>query len=102
LIAVIATSLEAILQRPIDKETIGFTQQGSRKPENSMQSLAAAWSPIVDAVLTFLSSTVTAEEFAESYSNEEFLPGKERQISALLYASRNSLNFSELAQRTSR
>jgi hypothetical protein len=91
LIAVVARCLESILGRKVDFETVAFNAANVKG--NSLYALAAIWSPIVEAVLSFVATQIDSVTFAARSGEEELVETVAKQVSAILYASRKSLQF---------
>jgi hypothetical protein len=91
LISVIARCLESILGRKVDFETVAFALSSVKG--TSLYALVAAWSPIVEAVLSFVATQIDASAFAARSSEDDLAESVAKQVSAILYASRKSLPF---------
>jgi hypothetical protein len=91
LIAVVARCLEAIVGRKVDFETIAFSAASAQG--NSLYALAAIWSPIVEAVLSFVATQIDATTFSELSGEDSLVDTVAKQVSAILYASRKGLQF---------
>lgn len=73
LIAVVAKALETVLGRKIDPETVAFSPQASKASVNSLVSLVATWSPVVESVLSFLVTQVNASDFSKRFAEDGYL-----------------------------
>jgi hypothetical protein len=91
-IAVMARCLEAILGRKVDAETIGFSNAAAS--ENTLYALVAAWSPIVETVLSFVTTRMNLSQFAERSGEEALVDETARDVGAILYVSKKSLPLS--------
>jgi hypothetical protein len=91
LIGVIARCLESIVGRKVDFETVAFTMTSAKGA--SFYALVASWSPIVEAVLSFVSTQIDSTQFAARNGEDDLLEAIAKQVSAILYASRKSLPF---------
>jgi hypothetical protein len=91
-IAVMARCLEAILGRKVDAETIGFSTAAAS--QNSLYALIAAWSPIVETVLSFITTRMNLSQFAERSAEEALVDEVARDVGAILYVSKKSLQLS--------
>ena len=91
LIAVSARCLESILGRKVDLETVAFSIDSAKG--NSLYSLIAVWSPIVETVLSFVATQVDSTQFAARSDEDDLVELVAKQVSAILYASRKSLPF---------
>jgi len=98
LIAVVARSLEAIAGRKIDPETVAFAPGSAVVTQNSLIALVAAWTPVVEAVLSFVSTKVTAGDFSARVTGEGFLEEVTKHVSALLYASKARVLLGDFAK----
>lgn len=93
LIAVMSRVLETIVGRKVNNETIAFSPQAAKADTNSLIDLTAAWSPIVESVLTFLESQVDSQTIGDKIAEEGALEGISKTVSALLYANRSNPSF---------
>ena len=98
LVAVVAQVLEAVVMKKIDTLTVAFQSNVARADANSLVELTAFWGPLVDEILSFVSTQVTPTMFSGSFSDEEFLPRVSRAVSALLYAVKASQDHATFAQ----
>ena len=90
-ISVIAKLLEVILSQKMDLDTIAFLPPVASSSSNSLVDLTAAWTPIVEAVVTYLATIVQAPDLARRISEEHGLDNIVKQLEGLLYAGRASL-----------
>lgn len=88
-IAVTARCLEAILGRKVDAETVGFSVAAAS--QNSLYALIAAWSPVVETVLSFVTTRINLAQFSERSSDEAFVEETAKDVAAILYVSKKSL-----------
>jgi AIPR protein len=90
-ISLMARVLEVVLGRKIDVDTVAFSPDAASSKKNRLVDLVASWSPSVEAVLsyagTFLSTTDLARKIAEENAVEQVY----KQLEALVYAGRSSL-----------
>ena len=86
LIAITAQVLEAVVLRKIDVLTVAFREDRAKVVFNSLVELVAAWGPLVDQILSFVSTQVTPQTLSEKFSEESFLPAVSKTVSALLYS----------------
>jgi hypothetical protein len=91
LIAVVSRCLEGVLSRKVDIETVGFREASAKA--NSIHGLSAAWSPVVEAVLSFVVTQLDFTKFAARSGEDELVDEVAAPVNALLYASRSSLPF---------
>jgi len=98
LIAFIAKSLETIVDRKVDREAIVFTPDAARASQNNLLDLVAAWTPVVEAVLSFLATKVSAAEFSTKLTDETLLDDVAKHVSALLYAGKASIQFADFSK----
>lgn len=69
---------------------------------NSIVALVAAWSPVVEAILSFIAAQVSDVDFASRIAEEEdVVDNVARPVASLLYASRNNLSFESFSQMVS-
>ena len=90
-IASMAACLESILGRKVDPETIAFKTEECKS--NSLLALVAAWTPVVEAVLSLVATRIDSAKFAERASDESLVGEVSKDVSAILYASRKSLQL---------
>jgi len=95
LIAVVSRCLETILGRKVDPETVAFKKEAARGDQNTILALAAAWSPAVEAVLSFLCTKTNAAEFSARSGEEALVDEVAKHVSAMLYAAKSNLSFKE-------
>ncbi len=96
-IAVVANSLETVLGRKIDPETVAFSPDAAKASTNTLVSLVAAWSPVVDSVLSFLVTQVNATDFSKRVAEDGYLDSVAKPVSGFLYASKSTLSFKDFA-----
>jgi hypothetical protein len=83
-IAIAAATIETILGKHCDSQTIAFSPQASL--EHSLVELAARWTPVVDSLLALITATPEAKDFSSKLSDEAFIQTLAKQINALLHA----------------
>jgi hypothetical protein len=96
-VAVVSKALETVLARKIDPETVAFSPDAAKASNNSLVALVAAWSPVVDAVLSFLVTQVSAAEFSKKFAEDGYLDGVAKAVAGFLYASKGTLSFKDFA-----
>ena len=96
-IAVVENALETVLGRKIDPETIAFSPRASKASAYPLVSLVAAWSPVVESVLSFVVTQVNASDFSKRYAEDGYLESIAKPVSSLLYASKSALSFKDFA-----
>lgn len=89
-ISVIAHVLETIIGRKVNKDTVAFSTSAAKIANKSIIELIAAWSPIVEGVLSFLSSQIDSTTFGDKVSEDGTLENISKTVSALLYTTRNN------------
>jgi hypothetical protein len=89
LIAITAQVLEAVVLKKIDVQTVAFREDMAKLDVNSLVELIAAWGPLVDQILSFVSTQVTPQTLSEKFSDESFLPTVAKTVSALLYSGKS-------------
>jgi hypothetical protein len=90
-ISVVAKTLEEILGKKVDLETIAFSPEAAKAENNSLVALVAAWSPLVESVLSYIGAQVNAADLAKQIAEEDALDNVSKPVGAMLYASRNNL-----------
>lgn len=90
-IASMAACLESIVGRKVDPETIAFKTEECKS--NTLLALVAAWAPVVEAVLSFVATRIDSARFGERASDESLVSEVSKDVSAILYASRKSLQL---------
>ena len=98
LIAVVARSLETIVRRKVDREAIAFAPGPAKASQNSLVDLTAQWTQVVEAVLSYLATKVSASDFATKVTEDAFLEEVSKHVSALLYAGKASIQFTGFAK----
>jgi hypothetical protein len=93
LISVIGRCLEPVLNRKVDLETVTFTSEAANAGNNSLVALAAAWTPVVEAIISFVATKITAPEFTAREADEALVEEVSKHVSALLYASKSTLSL---------
>lgn len=88
LISLVGRCLETLLGRKVDLETVGFVAEKSNVKNNTMLSLAALWSPVVQAVLSFAVTNLTLEGFSKRATKDALLEEVAKQVNGLLYVSK--------------
>lgn len=97
LVAVIASVLETIVGRKVNKETIAFSTEAAKTKNKSLIDLTAMWSPIVESVVTFLTTQVDSRTLGDRIAEEGALENISKLIGAFLYSSRNNQAFQSFA-----
>lgn len=98
LIAVVARSLETILGRKVDADAVAFAPNAANAKQNTLVDLVAAWTPVVEAVLSFVATKVSAGEFSVKVAEDIFLDDVGKHVSALLYAGKAQVQFADFAK----
>lgn len=98
LIAVVAKSLETIAGKKVDADTIAFSPDAAKVSHNSLVALVAAWTPVVEAVLSFVATRVSAADFSAKLSEGAFVEEVGKHVSALLYTSKAGAQFADFAK----
>jgi hypothetical protein len=88
-IAVTARCLEAVLGRTVDVETIAFSTEAAK--QNTLYALVAAWSPVVETILSFVTTRLNISEFIQRASDEKLVDDVAKNVGAIIYASRKAL-----------
>lgn len=88
LISLVGRCLETLLGHKVDLEIIGFTAEKSNAKNNTLLSLAALWSPAVQAVLSFAVTNLTLESFSKRAAEDALLEEVAKQVNGLLYVSK--------------
>jgi hypothetical protein len=97
-IAVIAQCLETIVGKKVDKETIAFSGEAADGRTHSLTELTTMWLPIVEDVLSLLTTQVTAEGLAQRLSEDNIVEEICKGFNALLYTTKQGkTSYSELA-----
>jgi AIPR protein len=97
LIAVTARTLEAIIGRRVDPLTVAFSPAAAAASANGFVDLIARWGPIVEGILAFVATKVTAAELSVRIPEEGYLVEVAKHVSALFYASKAPERYSEFA-----
>jgi len=90
-IGIVSAVFENILGRKIDPETIAFSPTAAKVANNSLVALVASWSKIVEVVLSFVASQISAEDFSKRFGDEDILVSVAGTVGALLYSQRENL-----------
>lgn len=97
-IAVIANSLDAVIGKRCDFQTVAFTEDVAKG--QTVIALAARWAPVVDALLPLLVSLVDVDTYFKNLSAEQdFLAQIKSKLDAMLVATNTPerlKSFSEL------
>lgn len=96
-IAIVADARETVLGRKIDRESVAFSPEAAKASVNSLVSLTAAWSPVLEAILSFLVTQVNPTDFSKRFAEEGYLSSVAKPVNSYLYASRKTLSFAEFA-----
>ncbi|MBA1141842.1 AIPR family protein [Mesorhizobium neociceri] len=86
LIAVVSQVLESITLKKVDPLTVAFQPDVAQAKNSSLVDLTAMWGPVVDHVLSLVSTQVTPSSLSENFSEDTFLPAVAKAVGALLYA----------------
>jgi hypothetical protein len=95
LIAVTARTLEAIIGRKVDPVTVAFSPAAATAENNGLVDLIARWGPLVEGILAFVATKVTAAELSVRIPEEGYLVEVAKHVSALLYAGKAPERYSE-------
>lgn len=96
LLAVIANSLEVIVDKPLDPTMVAFTTDAAKN--NSLPELVARWIPVVEAVLPLLSGLPRIEGFySELRTNDDYLANTKMQMDGMLVATGQTQRMSDFA-----
>ncbi|MFZ1009934.1 MAG: AIPR family protein [Candidatus Sulfotelmatobacter sp.] len=87
-ISLVGRCLETLLGRKVDLETIAFTVDVSNAKANTLLSLAALWSPVIQAILSFAVTGLTLETFSARGAEDTLLEEIAKQVNGLLYVSK--------------
>ncbi len=98
LISVVAMSLEPIIGRKVDPCTVAFSPEAAMAAKNSLVDLVAAWTPVVEAILSFVETRVVAAEFSVRVAEDGFRDEVANHVSALLYAGKAPSQFADFAR----
>jgi hypothetical protein len=93
LVAVVARLVEAVLGKKVDLDAVAFSPAASQATNNSLIELVAAWSPIVEVVLTFATTVLPATDVTRKLSQPDAVATIAKQLEALLYTSKGSTSF---------
>ncbi len=93
-IAVIAKCLETVVGKKVSLDTVAFTPESSRM---TCLELAAAWSPIVDTMLSLVVTQIQADKIVELLAQDGALCKVAKDVNGLAYAGRKQLPFKDFA-----
>ena len=94
-IAVTARCLETIVGKRVDIDTAAFTPDAAKK---TCIELAAAWSPVVDALLSLVVTRVPPDNVADLLSKDGIVDTVAKDVNGLAYAGRKQLPFDGFAK----
>jgi hypothetical protein len=94
----VAQVLETVVMKKVDIITVAFQLEDAKADTNSLVELTAIWGPLVDQILSYVSSQVTPQMFSERFSDEDFLLTVCKAVSALLYAGKASEQHATFAR----
>jgi hypothetical protein len=97
LIAVTARTLEAIIGRRVDPLTVAFSPVAAAANTNGFVDLVARWGPVVEGILAFVATKVTAAKLSVRIPEEGYLVEVAKHVGALFYASKAPERYSEFA-----
>lgn len=86
LIAVVAEVLEGVIMKKVDPYTVAFNPEVAKADANSLLELTALWGPVVDQILSFVTTQVTPAALSEKFSDESYLGSVSKAVAALLYS----------------
>lgn len=90
-ISAMARLLEVILDRKIDSDTVAFSPDAAERKNNSLIDLVAAWSPAVEAAVTYATTIVSAADLARQIADAVAVEKIYKQLEGLVYAGKNTL-----------
>lgn len=94
-IAVTARCLESVLSKKVDLDTVAFSPEAAKK---TCIELAAAWSPVVDALLSLVVTRVPPDKVGDLLAQEGIVESVAKDVNALAYAGRKQLPFEEFTK----
>lgn len=96
-ISVVGKVLEPVIGERVDISNVGFTTEGSNQNNFSIVALTAIWAPIVETILTFVSSQITEDTVSDKLKQDNILEEISSQVESLVYTSMisNPAQFSE-------
>lgn len=97
-IALIARSLETVVGKKVDTQTIAFSPDAANAKNNSVVDLVARCTPIVESVLSFAATQVKPSEFALKVSEEGYFEDVVKHVGALLYASKAHIQHADFTK----
>jgi len=93
LVALVARLLEVVLGKKVDLDAVAFSPHAAEAKNNTFIELIAAWSPIVEVVLTFATTAMAAGDVTRTLAQPDAVATVGKQLEALLYASKSSAAF---------
>ncbi len=93
LVAEVARLLEVVLGRKVDLDAVAFSPEAASFSKNSLVDLVAAWSPIVEAVLTFATTVLPPTDVTRRLGQTDAVAVVAKQLEALLYTTKASAPF---------
>lgn len=94
-IAVIAQCLDVVLSQNVDNGNVAFYPEAAKLTH---KELAAAWLPVVDALLSLISSEVSPTKLPDLLEEEGVVETMSKKVRAIAYAARAHLPFGEFAK----
>jgi hypothetical protein len=92
-VSVIARTLEALLGRRIDRDTIGFTEDAATASKNSVLELVALWSPVIERVLTFVANRLNGKDVTQLMNDDAEVEELVKAVEGMVYATRDTLSL---------
>ena len=97
LIAVVARVLDTVIGKKINADAVAFTLQAADSKNHSLEALIALWLPVIEAVLSYVSTQTTADAFGASSRDEAFLGSIAKHVGAMLYAAKAPIQYAQFA-----
>ncbi|MBL7946788.1 MAG: AIPR family protein [Flavobacteriales bacterium] len=94
-VGVVARVLETVLGAKVDVDTVAFSPAEADAKRNTLLALIAAWAPVVETVLSYVHTTVTAADLPSKLYDDEFMDEVVGKVGALLYSTRSLDPFAE-------
>ena len=101
MIYVVSKTLEPILGRKIDLETVSFSPEVAQSGATGLIGLVALCLPVVENVLSFVATKISASQFSGATKDDNLSDEVTKHVSALLYASKASGQHSDFVRAVS-
>jgi hypothetical protein len=98
LLALLAQVLEPVVGWRVDVNAVAFSPVAAKESEHMLSELVHLCVPVINDVLTFVSTQITADDLNEYVQRDDALSSLSSKVVALLYASGAQTKFADFSK----